>query len=180
MANALPSGLTAVTTVEKEDLLVVQKDGETSVKKVTCQNAPWSAHGCISVSGNVTAESTTDATPRKIAAWDTDGASNNATNDSTTNNNVTVTEAGLYFVGATVSFSGTASKTFLCEIYKQAAGTGARLSRKLGAGGDVGAAAITTLVTCAAGDALSVYHWSSDGGTAFTMTDGTLTVFRVM
>ena len=142
----------------------------------------WCHRGTLYAEGQSTAESTTDATPRKIAAptWSKD--SETGLTVDTTGGDITIASdgAGDYLVSASIAFSGTASKTFTCEIYIDSTGTGMSLTRKLGAGGDVGSASIgSAVVTLAAGEEVSIYHASTDGGSAFTVVDIQLTCVRL-
>lgn len=137
------------------------------------------AHGFMSVVANGAAEGTTDATPRKVTGFDTDGLEANMTVDSTTGNDITADVAGTYWVFAQISFSGTGSREFHIQPYLDGASTGIEGHRKLGTGGDVGSASCAGLIAMAQGEALSLYHWSSDGGSAFTADDGQLVAFRI-
>ncbi len=137
------------------------------------------AYASMSVQAGSSGESTVDATPRKIAAWNTDGLENNMTVDSTTGNDVTADIAGTFHVMAKVCFSGSASKTYQIEIFKNGAATGFAADRKLGSGGDVGAAMSCGLVALVATDTIEVYQSSSDGGSAMTVTEAQLTIHRV-
>lgn len=140
--------------------------------------ATWKHRGTLYVTGNTTAESTVDATPRKIAALDTQGVEEGLTVDEASNQ-ITVAVAGDYLVIGSVSFSGSLSKTFNVAIYKNTSTTNLMFERKLGTGGDVGAATVSGIVTCAADDDISLYQSSTDGGTAMTITDAQLTVIRL-
>ena len=140
--------------------------------------ATWKHRGTLYVTGNSTGESTVDATPRKIAALATKGVESGLTVD-TAGNQITIDTAGDYLVISTISFSGTLTKTFNVTIYKNTSTTNLALERKLGTGGDVGSAAVSGIVTCAADDDISLYQSSTDGGTAFTALDAQLSVVRV-
>jgi len=139
--------------------------------------ATWKHRATLYVEGGSTAEATVDATPRKIAAFTTKGPEVGVTS-STTTDNVTVAEAGDYFVSANVSFSGTLSSTYNVTVYIDTTSTNLTLERKLGTGGDVGSAGLSGLVTCAAGEAISLYQSTADGS-AMTVTDAQLTVIRM-
>ena len=133
--------------------------------------------GTLYVEGNAGAESTVDATPRKIAALDTKGVEEGLTVD-TGNNQITATIAGDYLVIGSISFSGTLSSTYNIAIYKNTATTNLVLERKLGTGGDVGNAHVNGIVTLAIGDDISLYQFTADGS-AMTVTDANLTVVRL-
>ena len=137
------------------------------------------AYGMMSVQEGVTAEATTDITPRKIAAFTVDGLALNTTPDATTNNAITIDADGVYEVFAQVSFSGTASKTYHLEIYSNTTPSTFEGHRKLGTAGDVGSASCMGLLTLSETDQVSVYHYTSDGGTAFTVSDAQLIVNRI-
>ena len=134
-------------------------------------------YGVMSVQTGVTGEATVDGTPRKIAAFNTNGVSNGVTVDNTSDD-ITCTTTGTYLINASVSFSGSNSATYDIELYKNAAATGFAFQRKLGTGGDVGNSTITGIVNCAADtDTFSLYQ-SSDGS-AMTVTEAQLTVHRI-
>ncbi len=137
------------------------------------------AAAIMSVQAGSSAEGTTDATPRKIAAWNTDGLENNMTVDSTTGNDITAGIAGTYVVMISCSFLGTGNKEYQIEIYKNGSATGFAADRKLGSGGDVGAVTIHGLLALSATDTVELYHSSSDGGSLFTVKEAQLTAIRV-
>ncbi len=138
------------------------------------------AYGVMSVQAGSSGEATVDGTPRKIAAWNTDGVELNVTVDSTTGNDITIDAGanGVYHVMAKVSFTGSAAKTFQLEIFKNGAATGFAVDRKMGSGGDVGSAMVCALVTLVATDTIEVYQSSSDGASAMTVTEAQLIIHR--
>ena len=134
--------------------------------------------GGILAVDNVTAEAITDATPRDIAAFSANTASNRVTPDHSTND-LTLTEAGTYSFSGCISFSGTLSSTFKVRIYVDGVAVGTPTERKTGTGGDIGAAPIcASLITCVAGAKVTVRHWSTDGGTVFTAKQISITAER--
>jgi len=137
------------------------------------------AHGIMSVQAGVTGEAVVDATMRKIAAWNVDGLEKNMTVDSTTGKDITADVDGVYIVVANISFSGTNSKTFQLEIFKNGVATGFAIDRKLGSGGDVGAAPIIGLLSLVATDTVEVFQSSPDGGAALTVSEAQLSVVRI-
>lgn len=136
------------------------------------------SHGIMSAQSGVTSEVTVDATPRKITAWNTDGLSKNMAVDSTTGNDITVEVDGVYLVVANISFSGSSGDNFHFEIYKNGSPTGFSTSRKLGTGGDVGAAPILGIVSLVATDTVSIFQSSSDGN-AMTIEEAQLSLIRI-
>lgn len=137
----------------------------------------WKERGTLFAEGNTTAETTVDTTPRKIAALATKGVEAGLTVD-TTNNKITVGKTGDYLVIGSVSFSGTISGTYNVSIFKNLVSTNLTLERKLGTGGDVGSATVQGIVSCSAGDDLSLYQSTADGS-IMTVTDGQLSVVRL-
>lgn len=134
--------------------------------------------GRIEVSGNTTAETTTDDTPRKLATFDT-VASQNRTTCSVSTNDIIIVEAGHYHITGDISFSGSLGKTFFVSVYQDSTAVGTPVERKLGTGGDVGAAPFSAGIDCDVGDVISTYHWSDDGGVAFTAHQLSITATRV-
>ncbi len=137
------------------------------------------AYGSMSVQSGSAAEATTDATPRKIAAWTNDDLEQNMTADKTTGNDITADVSGTFSVNCGVSFSGTGNKNYMIEIYKNGSATGFSAERKLGAGGDVGRVAIPGIVALAATDTLELYQWSTDGGSTMTVTEAVMAAVRI-
>lgn len=135
------------------------------------------AFGCITVSNGSSAEATTDATPRKIAAWAANGLSKNMINDHTSDD-VEVLYQGTHLIIFMGSFDGTNTKHYHVEIYVDSSGSGSVTEDTIGAS-DVGAFGATAILKLAPGEKVSVYHWSTDGGTTFTLTQGTLAVIRL-
>ena len=125
----------------------------------------------------------TSATPTKLTSWTADGLSQGVTVDHT-NDEITIITAGVYCVSVDACFSGTNSKTFMLAIYVNT-GSGyvdagaPRVKRKLGTGGDVGSSTVHDNVNLAADDKIAIFVWSTDGGTAFVLEEGTLSLKRV-
>ena len=139
----------------------------------------WNNYGGLYVEDGVTAETTTDATPRKIGGFTTVMPSSSTCTPSATTDDITVTDAGDYLVTAQMSFSGTLSKTFVIEIYNGGIATNLKCTRKLGTSGDVGSASVVGIITLAAADYISLFHSSTDGGTTFTLADAQLTITKI-
>ena len=138
----------------------------------------FATYGAISVQGNSTAETTTDATPRKIVAFDTDGLFNNMTVNAA-DGSILPAETGKFKVTFSGSFSGSASKEFVVELYNNGVATGFDVVRVLGTGGDVGSVSVTGIFEVTAGEKVTAFHHSTDGGSAFTLESGSLVIERV-
>jgi hypothetical protein len=138
-----------------------------------------SCYGILSCQGGTTGEATVDATPRKVAAWNTNGVNDGVTPDAT-NDHLKILTDGTYIVFANMSFSGTASKTYQLEIYKNGLTTGFATDRKLGTGGDVGSCSIIGIMQCSANDEIQLYQSTSDGGSAMTFTEASQTLYIIL
>lgn len=152
---------------------------KTDAGTVTQLAAMIHAYSIISVQAGVVSEPTTDVTLRVIQGFITDGLSSNMTPDATTGNDITADVAGTFVVFAQVSFSGSSTKTFHIEIFKTGSPTGFEGHRKLGTGGDVGSCSAFGLITLAIDDTIDLRHYSSDGGTLFTVDDAQLIAVRI-
>ena len=139
---------------------------------------PTAAYGCLGVEAGAAAEALVDATPRKIAAWNGNGISLLTTPDHT-QDQIEIDSDGVYQLTAHLSFSGTASKTYQLEIYKNGIGTGFAVDRKLGSGGDLGAVPLVGMLALLDDDILTVYQSTSDGGSVLTITEAQFTVHRI-
>ena len=137
------------------------------------------AWAVMSVQGGSSAEATTDATPRKIAAWNTDGIAKGMVVDSTTGNDITAVVGGVFEIEAALSFTGTASKRLDFEIYVSGNATGFAAGRMLDGAGALGSVSMVGDVRLVVGDTVEVYHSTPDGGSAMTMVEAQLTVNRI-
>ena len=135
-------------------------------------------YSVMSIQAGVAGEATVDGTPRQIAGWNINGLSYDCVADHTTDD-ITIATAGVYEVNLTVSFSGSASKTYVVEIYKNGLTTGFAFERKLGTGGDVGSASCNGLVSCIPTDTIEAWQSSTDGGSAMILSEAQLLVHRV-
>ena len=137
----------------------------------------WVHRGILLCTNNVTGEAVVDATPRVIAAFNSAPLAVGIAVSHVTNN-LTVSEAGIYFAICSLSFSGTANATFEVRGFVNGVATDMYLSRKLGSGGDVGSGAIQGIVTLGAGDVMDVRQSSADGS-AFTCQAAQLCAWRI-
>lgn len=137
-----------------------------------------SGYGHISVLGGVTNQGSITSTPAKITGFAADGPASNMT-PAHGSDQITVGVSGKYLLNAQMSFSGTASKTFVIRAYVDGVITTIGCQRKLGTGGDVGSCSFTGILTLAATEVVTLYVSSSDGGTDFLIVDGQLALSRV-
>lgn len=173
------------TTPADTDEFECQLGNNGASRKMTLKTLNKGVYGMISTQGNTTGETTVDATPRIVTAWNTDGLYNNMT-VSHANDYITC-DAGFegdFDIHCAISFSGSNGKEYQITIYKYDLGTtswvdtGFSSDRVLGSG-DVGSANVAGFVALEAGDRIAIYQSSSDGGTALTVTEAQLRVKRL-
>jgi len=139
-----------------------------------------SGYGTIYVQGASTAQGSITTTPgAKMTGFGGNGESSSDISADHTDDSLTVSVAGKYMVNCQLSFSGTASKTFHFKAHVDGAASLLGCSRKLGTGGDVGSCSFSGILDLAAAEVVTVYVYSSDGGTSMTLVDGQLTLTRV-
>jgi len=142
-------------------------------------------YGGIYSADGVTAQGTLGTTAA-LLSWNYatayDGLSSGGVTPDKANSKITVANAGDYQIHFDISFSGTGNASF--QFHLRVGGVevaqGA-VSRKLGAGGDIGNCGFTTYKTLAAGDVLTIYVETdnvanTDSG---TMRDAHFNVTRV-
>ena len=137
-----------------------------------------SGYGHISTLGGVTNQGSLTTTPVKLTGFTADGPSSADVTPAHGSDQITVTVAGKYKVSVQLSFSGTASKTFLLRTYVDGVITTLGCQRKLGTGGDVGSCSFDGFLTLTANQVVTVYISSSDGGTDLLLVDGQLSIER--
>lgn len=139
--------------------------------------------GEIYVNGNTTATTiSVQNTWYQFTGFNTNGQSNLTTPDHT-NDHITITKAGIYKIDFNVSFSGGGGKTYEVSVYKNNGATACpniHIERKLGAAGDIGAAAASGFVSCSANDTIELWIRCTDVTTAnATLRDVNLNVLQV-
>ncbi len=138
-------------------------------------------YGGLLSSANATAEAAVSATPaRVIQGWTANNPSENIV-PAHASGTLTVPAGGdgTYRVEANIGFLGTASKSYVFYLIPNAGLAFAANGVVTGAAGAAPATAIAGTVELVAGDTISVYVSSSDGGTAMTMLYGDLFMQRI-
>lgn len=127
------------------------------------QVAKGPQYGQISAESNVTAttisaSSTDFSNAVQVTVFDTDGVERGADADNT-NDHIEVKQSGVYCLHIFTSFSGGANDTYSYAFFKNNGATkiSTRVTRKLGAGGDVGASGIECLASLDAGDTVELW-----------------------
>jgi len=136
----------------------------------------------IEVEGNATATnfsaaSTDFSNKVQIVIFTADGISNGATPDHT-NDHITINTTGIYSVAASISYSGTGNTTYSFAFFKNNGATqiGSRQTRKIGAGGDVGAFEMSTLASLTAGDTIELWAQDEDGSNSLVVEDAVFSI----
>jgi len=118
----------------------------------------------------------------QVVSFSTNGLSSGVTPDHT-NDHITIDATGNYRVEITVSFGGSGSSTFEVSAWKNNGATQlfpCVLERKLGTGGDVGAAPAMGDITLTATDTVEMWVRCTDGASKnFTPSNYVLTVTRL-
>jgi hypothetical protein len=156
----------------------------------TTSNAVWleihpdGNYAGVSVNGNTNATAVgVISTWYQFTEFDTNDPASGSTPDHT-NDHITISESGDYVVIASVSFSTGAAnaQTYQWQVQVNngaAAKANLTLERKLNAGGDVGSAGVSGIVTLAANDTVELWVQNT-GGTDDPIGEFvTLSVFKV-
>ena len=115
----------------------------------------------------------------KITQFDTNHEALQTTPDHA-NDKITVLLAGIYAVEFVLSFNGSPNVTYHIVIYiGGVADTTLKVQRRIGAGNDVGAAAISGLASIGAGQTVEAYIQADGDNKDFVMGHGNLTVHSV-
>ena len=151
--------------------------------------------GAISVfNGSTATTGVNSSTQTVVLGFDTDREeSGDGVTADQANNRLIITRAGLYLIGVSASFEGTANEDFVIEAFMTPDNTGTPggtdigFHRTNGSGGDVGSAArnglavrFSALAVGGSGAFVDARVMSGAGsGDSITMVDGALTAMRV-
>jgi hypothetical protein len=142
-------------------------DGVTSNIQTQLNAKTPKGYGGLSVNGNTTNTAlAAQDTWYQYTYFDTNDPSSGMTPDHT-NDHITIGTTGVYLVVGSASFSGSATTTFEAQIFINNGATGfpnAHFERKLGAGGDIGAAALDGIINLTSGDTVELWIQRTDGG----------------
>jgi hypothetical protein len=136
-------------------------------------------YGSISVTGGTTAQGSLGTTPVKLTPFDTDGDADNMTPDSA-NDQIQVALAGKYLVNLELSYSGTASTTFVTGISINGAPTAFKAERAVDSGGNIGHVSVAAILDLAAGDVVAAnVALLAPGAETITVKHGALVLSRL-
>ena len=140
-------------------------------------------YGQIATHEGVGTQTVASGVPELLTQFILDGISSSGVTPTAASDKIVLTEAGIYIVEVDLSFSGANSSTWVISAYANVDSAGAaeipggHIERKLGSGGDVGAASFTTLISVAEGTSVDIEVWiEGDGANAFVLKYGNLTV----
>ena len=175
--------LVVATTLTRAELVAVSQGG--TGKKTTVRDILDSVpYGGIFALYNDVAEAAVTGTPaRVVQAWTTNDPSKDIV-PSFAAGTLTVSPGadGLYLVTCNIgTFVGSNDKTYTFFLYKNNGPFGFRAATlKTNASGEgPGSASISGPIALAAGDTVSLYVRSSDGGTALTVSLGDIFMRRI-
>ncbi len=135
-------------------------------------------YGSISVLDGSTQQDNPD-TGAKLTCFAANGSASGVTPDHT-DDSLTVLVAGVYDVNMSVSFSGSGTRTFKFRLRVNGIESIYGCTRKLGTGGDVGAAGFHAPgVTLAANDVVTVYVEADNSTADLTVVDAALSARMV-
>ncbi|MCP3977222.1 MAG: hypothetical protein GY720_22260, partial [bacterium] len=141
------------------------------------------AHGDISVLGNAVATAiAAKDTYYQVTVFDTNSATEFLVDADHTNDHIQVDEAGTYLASLSASFNGNANNEYHLQLHKNNGATAfanVHISRKIGNGGDVGAAAVVGLVQLSANDTVELWVENKTGGNDMTIFESNISLVRV-
>jgi hypothetical protein len=169
-----------ITTTELDTLDGIQSNVQAQLDTKTPKG-----YGGLSVNGNTNnlALAAQD-TWYQYPYFDTNDPSLGMTPDHT-NDHITVGTTGVYFVSIDASFSGSVVTTFEVQMFINNGATGfpnVHFERKIGTGGDIGAAPASGIVSLTSGDTVELWVERTDGGGTsknFLGRDVTISLIRL-
>lgn len=161
-------------------LAICSTTGLLTIAATTSYTIPsGSTYGGIYEAGGSTAITITTSGTYYQWTSSTAGLSSGMTVSAATDD-VTVDVAGTFRLAVSCSFSGTANSTVTMAIFEEGVDqTNCHAKRKLSAGGDVGNAGLSCLVTSVANDSYTLRFTSDSNGNSVTPSDCNLNATRV-
>ena len=140
-------------------------------------------YGEISAQSNTTTTSLTEDVPAQITIFDTNGASNNATPDHT-NDHITITKAGHYYVSCSMTVNSSGGTGALVEFEVMKNNGDSRIIPHqdrtfAGGGGESGCLTLTGIADLAATDTIEVWATNEDNDDDIVVEDICLSAFQV-
>lgn len=133
----------------------------------------------ILITDGSTAMGSIDTSAKVVDGWANDGENGESSTHAPqfNNNRIQAGSTGLVQVLCALSFAGTASVTFEFEFAVNGVGSGRKLRRAIGTGGDVGSCAMAAILDVTSGDFITVTVRAISGtGRSITVEQGQLQV----
>ena len=145
-------------------------------------DAGLTQYGGISVNGGVAATTiNTQNVWEQFLGFTTNDSSQGATPDHT-NDHITVGQTGIYLINIAASFSGGINATYEVEVKKNNGTvdiTNVHIERKLSAGGDIGSASPSGIVSLTAADTIELWVRNTTNTDDVTIKDASMTIVRI-
>lgn len=175
--------LDTAATLDRSEILALSQGGE-GVQSTVGDILDANMYGGLAAAGNAVAEGTVGAFPaiRIVQAWTLNDPSNFIVPDFAAGTLTVPTGGdGAYFVTANIyAYVGSNSKTYTFGIFKNTGPFGLRVASQVTSAGGAGSnVALSGPVDLVAGDVISLYVASSDGGTAMTISYASLFMQRI-
>ena len=177
------SDLDPAAALDRSEIVAIDQGGD-GVQTTVGDILDANMFGGMVITNNAVAEGTVGAFPaiRIVQAWTANDPSNFIVPDYTAGTLTVPTGGdGAYFITANIyAYTGSNSKTYTFAIFKNTGPFGLRICSQLTSGSGAGSnLSMSVVIDLVAGDVISLYVLSSDGGTAMTVTYGDIFMQRM-
>lgn len=185
MADAKITELTELTTADAGDLLAIVDDpsGTPVTKKITRSNLLGTLieYGQIYTDAGAGSQTLSNGSFTLLNQFDSNGQSSSEVTPDASNNKITVTNTGIYFVSFSLSFSGTGSVEWEGHVYwNNTVIPQCAFKRKLGTSGDIGTVATQGIVDVTVGSTDFDVRVEPDGASKdIAVAKASLNIFRI-
>ncbi len=175
--------LPAAAALDRTEIVAIDQGGD-GVQTTVGDILDANMFGGMVINNNAVAEGTVGVFPaiRIVQAWTANDPSNFIVPDYTAGTLTVPTGGdGAYFITANIyTYTGSNSKTYTFAIFKNTGPFGLRACSQLTSGSGAGSnLSMSGVIDLVAGDVISLYVLSSDGGTAMTVTYGDIFMQRM-
>lgn len=175
--------LPAAAALDRSEIVAIDQGGD-GVQTTIGDILDANMYGGMLINNNAVAEGTVGAFPaiRIVQAWTANDPSNFIVPDYTAGTLTVPTGGdGAYFITTNIyAYTGSNSKTYTFAIFKNTGPFGLRICSQLTSGSGAGSnLSMSGVIDLVAGDVISLYVLSSDGGTAMTVTYGDIFMQRM-
>ena len=175
--------LPAAAALDRTEIVAIDQGGD-GVQTTVGDILDANMYGGLIAASNAVAEGTVGAFPaiRIVQAWTANDLSNFIVPDYTAGTLTVPTGGdGAYFITANIyTYTGSNSKTYTFGIFKNTGPFGIRACSQLTSGSGAGSnLSMSGVIDLVAGDVISLYVLSTDGGTAMTVAGGDIFMQRM-